>query len=79
MAEIVTLLIIAWFVVWIVQATLPDKPKPRTEKPYPRIVTSDGVWVEEIGDFDVAIVKTSPTTLASMPMEDAKKIAVDAR
>jgi hypothetical protein len=55
------------------------KVEPAEPKTYPRIVAGDGVWVEEIKDFDMAVVKTGPTTLTMMPMEDAKRIAVDAR
>lgn len=58
---------------------LPGESSASTPTQYPRIVGESGVWVEEIKDFEMATVETAPLVLTIMPMDEAKKIAEDAR
>lgn len=65
---------------WMFLSTLgSDTASVSTPTTYPRIVGESGVWVEEYGDFEMAVVLTAPNRVGLMDMQEAKKIAVDAR
>lgn len=54
----------------------PSFDPQKSNRHYPRIIGADGVWVNEIRDFDIAYVESGPGTFGALPMEEAKRICV---
>lgn len=56
----------------------PPEAPPSPPTKYPRIVSGDGVWVNEIHDFDKSIVQTSQTTWTIKDTEEARRMVAEA-